>query len=349
MQPMQEHSLFFFFESKKPKSKSKSKQKAKQLKMQSLPNIFTKKGTITRHKGQSYIKAYTPRPLPTKKKPIKTDLKDLECNKPRAVFLDLFSLHKCWRSIPSNILFDSLIILPNIYIEWILTPSQYNNNIPQHISVILSDIVFLKLLQWKHQQSLLFCMLNTKKTITKWNLPKHKYPNIAPFWQHLNHKLCEINDPLTYKTTSYNPLIFNLKFYTNELLYESKYDVDPSDLISELATCTIRSYNIIAEIFYQSNPYLNIITSYSDIKNTILSQKSDENLQNSLEQLDNNELNISPISPITPSIDNDEPDLDSLLDDIIDTLSIESDDEENNYEMSFETNKDWWFAEAYEN
>eukprot|EP00483_Globobulimina_turgida_P011938 UN11960 len=248
---MQQYSFFFFLDSKK----KLPEKKAKQLQMQSAPNIFNINGNSNnnnRHKMDK-MRRKTTNKLLIKTETKKTDVQDLECNNPRTVFLDLSSFYKCWRSIPSGILFDAIILLPNIYTEWILTPSKYNN-IPQNICKILSDDVFLNLLQWKHQQCLLFCMLNLQKTILSWNLLTNNSNNVAPFWNHFSNKLSELNDPLKYRTSNYKPLILNYKYYENKLLYQSEYGVTFNEIVSELQSMKIKSPRVISEILYQANP-----------------------------------------------------------------------------------------------
>merc|ERR1712062_306428 len=123
------------------------------------------------------------------------------------------AFHKSWRSLPSDILFDAIIILPNVYTQWICNPSQCKQ-FDKSMSAIFDDDVFIKFLQWKQQQLLLFCMLNEFKTVLTWNLSNCN-TNVAPFWCYFSNRLRTISDPKTYKTSKYNPLHLDSTYYAS--------------------------------------------------------------------------------------------------------------------------------------
>ena len=193
--------------------------------------------------------------------PIQTDMNNLDCSLKRTVFLDLFEFYKCWRLISSDVLFDAIIIVPNCYIQWILNPHKFIHEIPTKMENILFDDVFNKLLQWKYQQNLLFCMLNNDNNNNNNN---NNNNDIAPFWYELNDILSELDDPLTYKTSNYSSIIFDDKYYISNK-YKSKYNIKPVDIISELQSMDKhqKNINVICEILYQSNPSLNVIINSS--------------------------------------------------------------------------------------
>ena len=277
---MQQSSLYFFFKPKKKLQSGQGAQQTSQNAVRKRRNTYATENHNSKdesHKTDKRRNTYSSKPpkKPSKRKvdqypskhtitypsKIKADLETLECTNGRTVFIDLDSFHQKWRSIPSNMLLDTIIILPNVYIEWILNPSK-NDKIPKNVSDILSDIVFLNLLQWKHQQCSLFCMLNSKKTIKSWNISSAQLPkNIAPFWYYFSSILSELSEPLTYNTSNYNPLIFDTKYYRNKALYRSKYGVTSNEIIAQLQSTDehVNSCKVISEILYQSNPSLNII------------------------------------------------------------------------------------------
>jgi len=200
---------------------------------------------------------------------IQTSVSKLDCSSKRVVFLDLNGFYECWRILPSDVLFDAMLILPNVYTEWILRPMGFLH-IPAQIDAVLSDQVFLKMLQWKHEQGLVFCMLNTAQTMSSWKLPsneddKHR---IAPFWRYLSRQLCQLQDPLTFKTSTYNPLIFDAAYYTSPQ-FASCFHVQPAALLAALQTMQMPSkaltMKILRELLHQSNPSLFVVESYEEI------------------------------------------------------------------------------------
>jgi len=184
-----------------------------------------------------------------------------DCSMKRVVFADLVALYRCWRSIPSDVLFDAVLIFPNTYTEWIIDPSVHID-IPEQIECILRDQVFANLLQWKYEQGLLFCMLNTIQTVLAWKLPDTN-SEVAPFWRHLSVKLSELSDPLTFKTSNYNGIILDADYYTSSE-YKPKYNVQPAAIIDELLTMKTQCVDILREILYQCNPSLSVIETYAE-------------------------------------------------------------------------------------
>ena len=266
------HSIFFFLQAKK---KKKIKQQATNPKQQSqsqshkLYQTYRQKKQKTIDKFQRLLSAS---PQHSNHSNISTQSEKkrqiLSCRYGRLVYLSLTSFYDSWRSLPSDILFDAIIILPNVYTCWISNPSQ-QSDLPQAIRKIFADDIFLKLLQWKQQQSLLFCMLNTFKTVLTWNLSSCN-TNVAPFWCYLSNALRQISDPKTYKTSNYNALYLNFDYYTCTN-FQSKFNVSPKEIISALETMENVSIATIKEILFQSNASsLTFVTDKSEI-NSLLS------------------------------------------------------------------------------
>eukprot|EP00484_Ammonia_sp_Unknown_P023903 CAMPEP_0197038084 /NCGR_PEP_ID=MMETSP1384-20130603/15113_1 /TAXON_ID=29189 /ORGANISM="Ammonia sp." /LENGTH=419 /DNA_ID=CAMNT_0042468477 /DNA_START=26 /DNA_END=1285 /DNA_ORIENTATION=- len=187
----------------------------------------------------------------------------------RSVFLNIQSFHDSWRLLSSDILCDSLLILPHFHSQWIIHGASQCDDIPANVKKMLTDPVFSKLLQWKYEQGLVFCMLNSAQTVSSWNLPPNKTGSgcITSFWHHLNDKLCELADPSTFKTSTHNALIFDFTYYTSPQ-FRSKYNVKASDIVYELCTQQEQRDNVIREILYQSNPSLNLLLSVDELNET---------------------------------------------------------------------------------
>ena len=133
----------------------------------------------------------------------------------RTVFIDLNGFYECWRLIPSDTLFDAILILPKINSQWILNPDKHLNE----YSEIFWDDVFAKLLQWKYEQGLVFCNNHIITNNEEQKKQESHDFNIDPFWKYLSNKLIELEDPGTFKTSNYNPLILNHQFYESQLFH----------------------------------------------------------------------------------------------------------------------------------
>ena len=184
----------------------------------------------------------------------------------RTVFVDLNGFYQCWRLIPSDLLFDAILILPKINSQWILNPDKYLNE----YSEILWDDVFVKLLQWKYEQGLVFCNDNiivNKVMVNNKNKDKNQDDDldIDPFWKYLSNKLIDLEDPVTFKTSNYNPLILTKEFYESQL-FHSKYEVTDKEIFSALKDLnkTHRLSEIIQELLFQCNPSLKVVIEYSE-------------------------------------------------------------------------------------
>eukprot|EP01084_Bolivina_argentea_P189216 325463_1 len=267
----------------------------------------------------------------------------------RAVFVDLACFYKHWRSIPSNSISDCILIIPNIYTEWILRPTKYiqNHQIADNLLHLFSDDVFIKLLQWKYHQGLLFCMLNSIQTVLGWNLKAEtmSQSSIAPFWHHLSDALCELG---------YDPLILDCAFYTD---FKSHFGAPSKQIVSELENLEAMSCDAIAEILFESNPTLNVIRSCLDVA-SILHDQDEKSHKETLK------------APVSVCVASTSVDVDALLDNIFDMYTVSrsanADDHEpepmvvnvstkvdkngNDHlscDVSDEGDDQWWFAEDY--
>lgn len=267
---MQSSNSFFFFLNPKSaslKRKESKKGKNKPLQTQSLNNLFPHKkpkSSKIQNRAATYPSKLTASNL--------EKLQHLHCRQQRLVFLSLASFHDSWRQLPSDYLHDSIIILPKVYSEWItIADPSKRRNVPKQTQKLLADKVFFKMLQWKQEQSLLFCMNNTVKTVISWKL----IPNalIAPFWCYLSKCLSQLPNPSTYKTSNHNPLILDCAWYKDETVYHSKYDVPAKSITSALQTNVEQNVRVIKEILHQSNPSLTCITSVHEI-NAIISNNN---------------------------------------------------------------------------
>jgi len=259
----------------------------------------------------------------------------------------------------------------------ISNPSE--SNIDKSISAIFDDNVFLKLLQWKQQQLLLFCMLNEFKTVLTWNLSSCN-TNVAPFWCYFSNSLRSISDPKTYKTSNYNPLYLDFSYYLSSS-FKSKYNTTAKEIICALETMENMNINTIKEILYQSNGSLTFITKYSEIE-ALLSDhamlKNDANspkVQSYLNEVFDIYSDCSKVSTLKKPIKNkklqttDSPitphDI-CILDDIMDKMDKMTFDSGNDETESKEQSKThtyngghhqkdslcaeedgWWFTESY--
>ena len=85
--------------------------------------------------------------------------------------------------------------------------------------------------------------------------------DVAPFWRYLSYKLQLLYDPMT--GDNYNPLQLNYKWWQTKLLYSDKESVVSIDQIrNELYSLTMK-FKSMAEIIYESNKTLNIVTTFN--------------------------------------------------------------------------------------
>ena len=197
-------------------------------------------------------------PKPKAPKPVALSIK----NGTKSVFIGMRKFYQNWRSIKSETLFESIVILPNVYVEWILNPERYKL---EYFQEIFDDDVFIKTLQWKHHQKLLICnimdknqTLKTKKigTDSMKSEPELANNSILAFWTNLSSKLIDLK---------LNPLIFTDKYYHSKL-YKTKFEVKGQDIIDSFIdnSSNIKPV-IIKEVLYQSNPRLNIVTDFGNV------------------------------------------------------------------------------------
>eukprot|EP01083_Nonionella_stella_P081602 224862_1 len=168
----------------------------------------------------------------------------------RVVFVSLHGLHRTWKECPSVILYSAIFILP-LKIRWIYNHSKYSKKIcaPSELTLFLnlSDFDdFIELLRWKDGQGLLFSALDDYETTH--DIDTHD-TLIHPFWSHVSDRLCNLYDSASHK--QYAPLKLCCEDW-NDGIWNSKYDVSPSDMICELFFKTL-NFKRMQELLYQSN------------------------------------------------------------------------------------------------
>jgi hypothetical protein len=177
--------------------------------------------------------------------------------KKRVVFISVMGLHQSWKDCPISLLQSCILILP-IKRKWI---SQKRKSSDHDFSV-LRDEDFLKLLRWKNEQQLLFCMEDEVD-------PKHPAiaafddecgfdSNVAPFWKLLSFELAKLTDPTT--GLKYSPLKLDERWWKHQC-EQKNTELDLSQIISELYFLNMR-FSTISEILTKSNASLEVLKKY---------------------------------------------------------------------------------------
>ena len=143
--------------------------------------------------------------------------------------------HKYWRALSNSEIHDALLIIPDLELEWILDPLEYQN---EHNLPALLDHNFAALLQWKHNAGHVHCALNN-----------------GLFWWNLNKQLSiNLPDPTTYHTTNYKALILNESYYGSKA-FCPRYGANKEEIFSMLRGEFVHSSIariVIKEIIFQS-------------------------------------------------------------------------------------------------
>eukprot|EP01083_Nonionella_stella_P219340 785827_1 len=101
----------------------------------------------------SCVASKAPLKMTLRKPQSKNRSTDFETDCARTIFVDINLFYKVWRTLPSNILLDALLICPHFHSEWISeTKTRQIMGMDHKYSRILNDNVFRNLLQWKYQQ-----------------------------------------------------------------------------------------------------------------------------------------------------------------------------------------------------
>eukprot|EP01084_Bolivina_argentea_P103495 185371_1 len=193
-----------------------------------------------------------------------TDINSLDIR--RHVFVSLIGLFNTYKLCPCSVLYTAIFILP-IKKDWLYNIHHYvanENTYPldmyAKLTIFQSDIetqAFLKLLQWKDKQGLLFCMLDEYMDTNSNNKSNSL---IHPFWTYLSNELIHI-------CATYKPLNLNDQWWQHghhKHKYMSRYNTKMTSIMSELYFLCM-NYNSMKEIIYQSNPkLLNPITFYGE-------------------------------------------------------------------------------------
>eukprot|EP01084_Bolivina_argentea_P163292 284096_1 len=174
----------------------------------------------------------------------------IECN-PRALFLDLRAFYNSWRMLPSDILLNALLICTNNDYQYVSKSSKKTERNMQN------DEVFKNLVQWKEKQGLLFIVNGSKKG------------KMSAFWKSFSDKLVKLSDPSTYNTANYNPLLLEIASY--KAFDSLKYEVSIKEIEKELTVAAL-NVDVIKEILYRSNVWLNIY----DEKGVIINENADQ-------------------------------------------------------------------------
>eukprot|EP00484_Ammonia_sp_Unknown_P000087 CAMPEP_0197020988 /NCGR_PEP_ID=MMETSP1384-20130603/1867_1 /TAXON_ID=29189 /ORGANISM="Ammonia sp." /LENGTH=251 /DNA_ID=CAMNT_0042448723 /DNA_START=42 /DNA_END=797 /DNA_ORIENTATION=+ len=160
----------------------------------------------------------------------------------RLVFCSLVGLFQTYKQTPMVLLYPAICILP-LKSEWIDDPVKYtaelNNTIIAQMPLFYHDplefALFWRLLQWKKQQNLLFCMLDCYEEDAE------QTGQIAPFWLQFSRKL------VSMKLNGLQCL------FKRPRKFESKYNCKYIEVFAELC-CLRMQFKSIQEIIHQTNP-----------------------------------------------------------------------------------------------
>jgi len=201
----------------------------------------------------------------------------------RVVFVSLMGLHQSWRDCPSMILYSSIFLLP-LKREWIYLNLKDVNKIVSdedhelhYFARLLADKDFVQLLRWKDQQGLAFWMKDEVSDIDGDSV------DVAPFWKHLSTALEAMFDPVS--GCNYAPLLTSASSFAESA---SPFGATREEIAQELSDLTMR-FKSISEVLFQSNPTLDIVTSYvggcplrlsptaSKSRSSVVSDEEDDN------------------------------------------------------------------------
>eukprot|EP01083_Nonionella_stella_P005986 17311_1 len=173
----------------------------------------------------------------------------------RVVFVSLHGLSGTWEQCPSFVLYSAIFILP-LKRHWLYFLSEYRKKEPSRLepelniflSLSKNDDDLIELLTWKDSQGLLFFGLDEYD-----HEQKHADSEslVHPFWRHVSTQLSDLYDPVTQN--KYSALQLDDKYWTNSSLWNNRYEVKTSQVLTELYFATLK-FKTMQEIIYQSNP-----------------------------------------------------------------------------------------------